>query len=133
MYLRTGLGSDVPASPCSTRWAWSIPTCWQWPKSLIYGDNYPNPPAPAVVRSTLPDGSPIPVVPESGEAAQATIDAITGQQIRDTQAQNQDFFEELDTKVNPPAGLPWWVWGGVGLAVFGVVAMGGGSPRRYGR
>ena len=136
MYVRTGLGvvsTDVPVSPCATRWAWSIPTCWQWPKSLIYGDSYSNPPAPPVVRSTLPDGSPIPAVPESGAAAQDTIQAITDQQIRDMQTGNQDFFEELDPKVNPPAGVPWWVWGGVGLAVFGVVALGGGSPRRYGR
>jgi hypothetical protein len=136
MYVRTGLGAvnpDVPLSPCSTRWAWSIPTCWQWPKSLIYGDNYPNPPAPPVVGSTLPDGSPIPVIPESGAAAQETIQAITDQQIRDTQAGNQVFFEEVDSKVNAPAGVPWWVWLAGGGLVFAMVAMGGGSPRRYGR
>ncbi len=135
MYLHTGLGAtaDVPASPCTTRWAWSIPTCWQWPKTLIYGDNYPNPPAPPVVGSTLPDGSPIPVIPESGAAAEETIQSITDQQIRDMQAGNQTFFEDLDTKVNAPAGLPWWAWGALGLGVFAVVTMGGGSPRRYGR
>lgn len=136
MYLRTGLGvvsSDVPASPCATQWAWSIPTCWQWPKSLIYGDKYANTPMPPAVRSTLPDGAPIPVVPESGDAALATIDAITGQQIADTQAGNQGFFEQLNTVVNPPAGVPWWVWLAGGGVVFALVAFSGGSPRRYGR
>lgn len=133
---RLGMGAtnpDVPVNPCATRWAWSIPTCWQWPKTLIYGDNYPSPPVPPPVGSTLPDGSPIPVIPESGAAAQETIQAITDQQIRDTQAGNQTFFEELDTRVNPPAGVPWWAWLLGGLGVFAVVATGGGSPRRYGR
>ncbi len=138
MYLHTGLGlvanPDVPAAPCATRWAWSIPTCWEWPKSLIYGDNYGNPPMPPVVASTLPGGAPIPPVPESGAAAESTIQAITDQQITDTQAGNQTFFEQLDTVVNPPAsGFPWWAWLAGGVAAFALVAGGGGSPRRYGR
>ncbi len=133
MYGLAAVNPDVPASPCTTRWSWTIPECWQWTKPIIYGDKYAAPPMPAVVGSTLPDGSAIPPVPESGPAAEATVQAITDQQIRDTQAQNQSFFEELDPIVNPPAGVPWWVWVVGGLGVFALVAGGGGSPRRYGR
>jgi hypothetical protein len=76
----------------------------------------------------------MPPVPESGAAAEATIQAITDQQILDTQAGNQTFFEQLDSVVNPPAsGFPWWVWLAGGVAAFALVAGGSGSPRRYGR
>lgn len=134
-----GMGSadpnnpDVPYAPCATRWAWAIPTCWQWPNDLIYGDKYRNPPMPPVVGSTLPDGTPIPTIPASGQAASETIQAITDAQIRATQAQNQQFFEDLNPVVNPPAGISWWAWLAGGLGVFALVALSGGSPRRYGR
>lgn len=124
--------ADVPAGPCGTRWSWSIPTCWQWPKALIYGDKYPAPPAPPVVRSTLPDGSPIPAVPGSQDEARATIDAITGQQIYDWQDQTDDFFKGVNEGLKSNGLSPWvLVLAGVGL--FAAVAIGGGRPRRYGR
>lgn len=136
--VRTGMGSvstnpDVPSNPCETQWAWSIPTCWQWPKSLIYGSNYASTPMPPVVGSTLPDGSAIPPVPASGQAASDTVQALTDAQIAATQAGNQTFFENLNPIVNPPAGVPWWVWLAGGVAAFALVATGGGSPRRYAR
>lgn len=124
---------DVPAGPCGTGYAWAIPDCWQWPKAIMYGSNYVNPPMPAVVGSTLPDGSVIPVVPANAAAAGDTVQAITNQQILDTQAQNQAFFENLNPIVNPAPGIPWWVWLAGGLGAAALVFVGGGSPRRYGR
>lgn len=135
VYSLRGLGSagsaDVPANPCSTKWAWTIPTCWQWPKSLIYGTDYPAPPMPPVVGSTLPGGDPIPAVPESGDAANETIDQIIGQQSEEWKAQTGSFFQDVNTKLQSN-GVPWWVWA-LGAGAVAVVAIGGGSPRRYGR
>ncbi len=35
---------------------------------------------------------------------------------------------------SPPGfSMPWWIWLAGGLGVFALVAVGGGSPRRYGR
>ena len=130
-----GMGAgnpDVPDAPCATQWAWAIPTCWQWPKSIIYGDKYPAPPAPPVVGSTLPDGSPIPPVPASGEEANATIDAIIAEQKARANAQNLSFFQTVQTNLES-TGIPWWAWLAGGVGVFALVAVSGGSPRRYGR
>ncbi len=94
---------------------------------------YPNPPAPPVVGSTLPDGSAIPVVPADGAAGQATIDAIIADQKARANQQNLDFFASVNTNLQTPGGIPWWYWLVGGVAVFGLVASSGGSPRRYGR
>lgn len=134
-----GLGSidgstpTTPASPCATQWAWSLPTCWQWPKSLIYGDSYSPVPMPVPVGSTLPDGSAIPAVPASGQTASDTIQAITNQQMLATQNQDLGFFSNLNDQLKEQSGVPWWGWLLGGLAVFGLVAGSSGSPRRYGR
>jgi hypothetical protein len=122
----------VPLDPCASQWAWSIPTCWQWPKTLIYGSNYPNPPAPPVVASTLPDGSAIPAVPVSGQAGSDTVQALTDAQIRAMQAGNQDFFENLNLSLQDNS-IPWWYWAAGGAAVLALLFVGGSSPRRYGR
>lgn len=96
---------------------------------------YKPPPMPPAVGSTLPDGSPIPAVPESEAAAQATVDAIIAKQWEGWKAANTGFFRELDAKVNPPddGGILWYWWLIGGLGVFGFVAMSAGRPRRYGR
>lgn len=127
MYGLAATDPNVPDNPCNTSWYWTIPSCWGWTHTLVYGDKYPSTPMPPAVGSTLPDGSAIPAVPASGQAASDTVQAITNQQILDTQAQNQQFFEDLNPQVNlEPTSIPWWVWALGGVAVFAVVTGGGG-------
>lgn len=118
MIRSAAIGAEVPANPCSTRFAWSIPTCWQWPKSFIYA-RYPAPPAPPVVGSTLPDGSPIDAIPAGEEDANATIDAIIAAQKEAADAQAQEFFQRLNEQLKEET--PWWLWPAV---VLGVLAAG---------
>lgn len=89
-------------------------------------------PKPPVISSTLPDGSAIPAVPESGAAANETIDALIAQQWREWQAANA---EAMSTYTPPVEGfsIPWWWWAVGGVGVFGLVALSAGGPRRYGR
>jgi hypothetical protein len=121
----------VPDAPCATRWSWAIPGCWNWVNNLVMGDKYAQPPAPAVVRSTLPSGAPIPSVPPvldtpeaTGANAAAIAQSISNQQILDTQAQNQQFFSDLNTSLQADSsGVNWWLLGG--LAVAGLVVVSG--------
>jgi len=89
--------------------------------------------------------------PESGEAAQATVDELLNQQLRDQQAINAgqvrstwtDEFLGGAAVVGDAAGaaaekgltfgVSGLVWVAVGLGVFGLVALSAGGPRRYGR
>jgi hypothetical protein len=133
----------TPDNPCGTAWDWAIPTCWSWLHDAVYAGKYPEPPTPPPVASTLPDGSAIPAVPPDAASPQQVgvnagqiVQSITDQQVTDTQAQNQSFFESLNNSLNPPpggSGINWWLVGGIAAGVFALVAIGGGSPRRYGR
>jgi hypothetical protein len=60
---------------------------------------YTQPSAPPVVGA--PTGSVLTVPPESGEQAQAVIDELIAQQMRDWQAQNAAEMAALNKKVNP--------------------------------
>jgi hypothetical protein len=90
-----------------------------------------------------PSGSVLTVPPASEAEAQATVDALLNQQIRDQQALNaqgvtsswadQASSAVVDTADLKPGGVPWWVWLAGGLGLFAAVAIGGGRPRRYGR
>jgi hypothetical protein len=81
------------------------------------------------------------VPPASGEEAQATVDALLDQQLRDQQALNaagvQSSWLDRASSQLVAAGdslsSPWLLLGALGLGVFALVAVGGGSPRRYGR
>jgi hypothetical protein len=94
----------------------------------------PTLPAPPVISSTLPDGSDIPPVPESGAAAEATIDALIAKQWREWQPANAAAMSTYTPPPDPePFSIPWWVWAVGGVGVFGLVALSAGGPRRYGR
>jgi hypothetical protein len=84
------------------------------------------------------------VPPASAADAQATVDALVNQQLVDQQALNagavQSTWWDTLTGNTAAAGsgvsnllstaFPWIL---AGLGVFAMVAMGGGSARRYGR
>jgi len=92
---------------------------------FVYGSTYQNPPMPPTVGSTV-GGQPIPAVPASGAAANATIDAIIGQQSSDWKDNTQSFFDSLNTP-EPTTGLPWWqviLIGVGGVVLVGVLANG---------
>ena len=108
------------------------PTCWS-----------------ALTPSTLappgaPTGDTLTVPPASAADAQATVDALVNQQLVDQQALNagavQSTWWDTLTGNTAAAGsgvsnllstaFPWIL---AGLGVFAMVAMGGGSARRYGR
>lgn len=101
------------------------------------------------VRGTVapprsPTGDVLTVPPASGEEAQATVDALLNQQLEDQKALNagnvqSGWIDEaasgvVDTgsAVGSIFSSPW-LWGALGLGVFALVAVGGGSARRYGR
>jgi hypothetical protein len=92
-----------------------------------------------------PTGDVLTVPPASGADAQATVDALVNQQLVDQQALNAGAVQSTwwDTltgntyaagaAVGSAAISPWLWLGLAGLGVFGLVAMGGGTARRYGR
>ena len=89
---------------------------------LVYGNTYLSTPMPAVVASTV-NGQAIPVVPASGAAANATVQSITNAMITQTQANNQNFFNNLFGTLPPPADdteMSWWMIAGIG-AVVGLI------------
>jgi hypothetical protein len=100
------------------------------PQAVVYENNYPGPSMPPVVSSTMPDGSNIPTVPESGEAAGQTISALVNQQLRDWQSQNRSTIDGVSTD-NGPSWMTWLVIGGV--AYLGLSLIISPTPRRYGR
>jgi hypothetical protein len=94
-----------------------------------------------VAPPRAPSGDVLTVPPASGEEAQATVDALLDQQLRDQQALNaagvQSSWLDRASSQLVAAGdslsSPWLLLGALGLGVFALVAVGGGSPRRYGR
>lgn len=95
--------------------------------------------APPVVGA--PTGAALTTPPASGEQAQAQVDAILAQQVSDWQAQNMGTMQQTQSGLDQFAadfqaatsGISWWLIGALGLGVFALVTVGGGSPRRYGR
>jgi hypothetical protein len=101
-----------------------------------------------MVRGTVappqaPTGDVLTVPPGSGAEAQATVDALLNQQLEDQKALNALGVESgaLDVAASGAVAageavsgtVPWLLIGAAGLAVFALVAVSGGSPRRYGR
>jgi hypothetical protein len=90
-----------------------------------------------------PTGSVLTVPPASGPEAQATVDALVNQQLEAQKAANaagvQSSWIDQVSSDAVAAGqavtgsFPWLLIGALGLGVFALVAVGGGSARRYGR
>jgi hypothetical protein len=106
------------------------PTCW----TMLTPSYVGVPPAPTGDVLTVP--------PASGEEAQATVDALLNQQAVNQQAINagQVSSSWVDTVLGNTSAAATsavssfpWILGLAGFAVFALVAIGGGSPRRYGR
>jgi hypothetical protein len=93
------------------------------------------PPAPTGAVLTTP--------PASGAEAQATVDALLNQQVVNQQAANaagvtsswidQASSGAVAAGAAVTGSIPWALIGALGLGVFALVAVGGGSARRYGR
>jgi hypothetical protein len=105
-----------------------------------------DPNAPSVVAPVgSPQGPALTVPPASGVDAQATVDALVNQQMIDQQALNASGVKSstsdlvlgsggaVVTAVSSAVSSPWLWIGIAGLAGLALVAVGGGSPRRYGR
>ena len=95
---------------------------------------------PPVVAA--PSGDKLVTPPASGEDAQSTVDELLADQMRRWQGQNTESMQETagnlsqfqsDYEKATAASIPMWLWLAAGVGVFAVVAVGGGSPRRYGR
>ncbi len=85
--------------------------------------------------------------PASGDQAQATVDALLNQQLRDQQALNagqvQSSYSDLAAGGLYQAGetvgdvassaFSWLPWVAGGLGLFALVTLTAGGPRRYGR
>ena len=134
--LKRGLGlTQMEYSVCEASFLRGIlmPACWA--------------PVDKPVISTIapvgaPTGDVLTIPPASGEDAQATVDALVNQQMVDQQALNaqsvtSSWWDSLTGGTYAAAAgvtsyLPW-ILGAAGLLVFGFVAFGGGSARRYGK
>jgi hypothetical protein len=131
MYGLRGMGSF---------WCGTQPASWEF---------WCTPNAPVVAPPGAPTGAVLTVPPASGAEAQATVDALVNQQMLDQQALNAQGVQSSTSDVILGSGgaavtaasaaassafSSPWLWIGVaGVAAFAVVAIGGGSPRRYGR
>jgi hypothetical protein len=127
-----------PKTDCSDSWNWTFaPACWsQSPGAWALQ-------AGAVAPPPAPTGDVLTVPPASGADAQATVDQLVNQQMIDQQAHNAAGVTSSVSDVILGSGgaaiaaaapaVPW-LWIGLGvLGVFAATAIGGGSPRRYGR
>ncbi len=141
MYSLRGLGRTVAQDiECRAAFAggFFMPSCW----SALEVSSLAPPPAPPVDQWVTP--------PASGDDAQATVDAILNQEAIDQQKLNaagvqSSWWDSITggtyaagAAVGDAAGsvaksvFPWAVVA-VAAGAFALVAIGGGSPRRYGR
>ncbi len=96
-----------------------------------------------VAPAGVPSGDALTVPPVSGADAQATVDALLNQQLKDQQTLNgqgvdTNWIWEVegaggDAAKKVESTVPWMLLGGLALGAFALVAVSGGSPRRYGR
>ncbi|HXU76433.1 MAG TPA: hypothetical protein VN794_07685 [Methylomirabilota bacterium] len=94
-----------------------------------------------------PTGKVLTTPPASESDAQAAVDALLNQQLEAQKELNAagvesswvdraaSVVEDTADDLNPlkAGNTNWLLWGAVGLGVFALVAISGGSPRRYGR
>ena len=134
--VKRGMGrTEAEDAVCKSSFAGGFfsPTCW----SMLQPSTVAPPGAPT--------GDALTVAPASGEQAQATVDALLNQQLADQQAANagtvtSSWWDTLmgNTSAAGSAAVstvtsPLLWLGLAGLGIFAMVAMGGGSARRYGR
>ncbi len=147
MYRLRGIGSDAGAfsTECGGGLDALNQDCW----SNIWGLSWFAPSAPKQVLAPpqAPTGAVLTVPPASAAEAQATVDELLNQQLRDQQALNaaqvrSSVWDETlggaaiagDAVTSAVAGaFNWLPWLLGGLGVFAVVALSAGGPRRYGR
>ena len=118
-------------------WPWFY-KCWQytpdaWRQMRAFAEQGPGapvpPPAVSAGESTIP-------APYTQAEYQAAVDEALAQGQTETQAKQSAWAASFVPVSASPSTLggSWWVWIAVaGVAVFALVAVGGGSPRRYGR
>jgi hypothetical protein len=136
--LRRGLGrTPADDAACDKAFAGGFfwPTCW----TALTPSTVAPPQAPPLDKWVTP--------PASGDDAQQTVDDLLNQQLRDQQTLNGQGVKSSwwDSVAGGSAsaagslvpaitgGVPWGWLAIAGVAVFGMVALSGGSPRRYGR
>lgn len=134
-------------SACNSDAYWINPFCWgyspsAWAQMAQFASQSITtmPVAPAAIPAAYTT-----VAPTTDEAAQQTSDSLNAAMAQ-TQANNlaaaqgqptvcdsgQVLADDGVTCVSPAAS--WWLWGAVAaVSVFALVAISGGSPRRYGR
>ena len=124
--------------------------CWclSWPSlcsdsdyraayALAHPEVYATLQPPPTVGS--PGGGALSTPPASGAEAQVVVDDLIAQQNTAWQAQNAATLAQtqanLDAIPVPSSSfsMPLWLWLAIGAGVLGLAAVGGGSPRRYGR
>jgi len=156
MYLGMGSILDTPDTGALKCGFWDFgvlkPECWclQHP-SLCSSDDYaaakaigfPEQISPILAPPTVKPPADIVTPPASSEAAQQTIDEIIAGQSAEWKAQNAETMRKTLANIDAAKaehqeltsmfGVPWYVWLAGGLGVFALVAVSGGSPRRYGR
>jgi hypothetical protein len=142
---RRGFGASPPGVyDCSGPISWYLSSsCWSQPRE-VWAAAYSKAMSP-IAPPQAPTGDVLTVPPASGADAQATVDALVNQQMADQQAKNaagvtSSWWDQIvgapvaAASSLTPGSIPWgWIIGGVGLLAFGMVAIGGGSSRRYGR
>jgi hypothetical protein len=116
--------------------------CRGWTAYLNPGCYFAGPKS-MIAPPRAPTGDMLTVPPASGEEAQATVDELLNQQLWDQQALNagqvsSSWWDELaggtsQVVESSPGGLSIWAWLALGIGGFALVAVGAGSPRRYGR
>lgn len=160
---RRGMGSDLRVDPttgqtidCSSFSGLFNGTCWgilttKGQQSYIYGNTpilstanppMPLPPAPPAPVATPSNPNPLVTPPVDQQSAQQTVDATIAAQGQAWQAQNQQFFADLDSAIsanqqaggqcsqNILSGVCDWIVlaAGAGL-VLGVAYLSGGGRR----
>ncbi len=105
--------------------------------AVVYGNNYPTPPNPPHVPAVDAGTSRVPQPYANEEEYNAAIDRAIAEQRASSSGELLAFFGAVDSKnrerESDAFSIPWWMWALGGLGVFGLVAVGSGGPRRYGR
>lgn len=135
--------SGIGAYDCASPLLWYLSSsCWSQPAAAWAGQM-----PTAVAPPRAPTGPVLTIPPASGADAQQTVDDLLNQQMIDQQAKDaagvtSSWWDKVvgspaaavDAAGNLiPSSVPWgWIAAGFGVLALGVVAVGGGSPRRYG-
>jgi len=147
-YRHRGLSAmtDLPRSifggnvDCSAYMTWLYtPECWKRsPEAWDQIKNFVNPFSPSDIAHTpavslTPEQAGMPA-PFTQEEYQAAIDQATAAASEQTRANILAAVQAGGSQIPSDTGTNWWLYIGIAaVAVFALVAMGGGSPRRYGR